>query len=817
MLKRFAVAATALSIVLAAPALAKEADDPLRGTTAHEGLLPVHVDKAKGRILLSLPKADAEGVSGRFLYMASLKTGLGSAPIGLDRAQPGPAQILVFRRLGKKVAIELENPRFRATGAPTAEQLAARDAFAYSTLWLGEAVTLPGGGLAVDIAPFLARDTKGIAEQLKAGGEKGYKLVTDLSAADPSAVKVFPDNLEFEARQTFVSETPGDEVANIAPDPRQISLVVRHSLVRMPEAGYQQRRFDPRGGSFATQVLDYAAPLGQPIVYELANRFRLEKTDPTAARSTVKKPIVFYIDNGAPEPIRTALLEGASWWKAAFEAAGFIDAYRVEILPEGMDPLDVRYNVVNWVNRATRGWSYGYAVTDPRTGEIIKGTVLLGSLRVRQDMMIYESLVGADRVGHGGPNDPAQVALARIRQLAAHEVGHALGLLHNFAASTQGRASVMDYPAPRVAVTNGGIDLSDAYGVGLGKWDSFAIDWLYGTDADAEARAKADAAVRAGLRFVSDENARSVASSQPYGGMWDDGADAAAELDRIMRVRRVAIDRFGLGALHVGEPVANLRRKLVPIWLLHRYQVEATAKQVGGVTSSYAVAGDGTEASTPVAADTQRQALAALLATLDPAALDVPERLVPLLSSGWSGSSDRQYDIEIFRTAGSAVFDPLAATDSAAAVTLDALLAPARLNRLADQNRRDASLPGAREVIDRLVDAATAATADRRFAEVRRRVGTRIVLALAETQRAPTLAPGVAALIDQRLNDLARQLANRTQPNADERAWALSTSRLLLDREALDALLKDEDREAKVPPGMPIGAGESDWMGDVLN
>jgi hypothetical protein len=458
-------------------------------------------------------------------------------------------------------------------------------------------------------------------------------------------------------------------------------------------------------------------------------------------------------------------------------------------------------------------------VTDPRTGEIIKGTVLLGSLRVRQDMLIYEGLVGADKVGTGVADDPARVALARIRQLAAHEVGHALGLLHNFAGSTQDRASVMDYPAPRVKVTGGAIDLSDAYGVGLGRWDIYAVDWLYGdpagSDPDAVARAKADAAVRSGLRFVADENARSVSTSQPHGGMWDDGADPAAELERMLDVRRVALGRFGLGALQRGEPVANLRRKLVPIWLLHRYQVEATAKSVGGLTSSYSVRGDGAEAAAPVPATEQRRALAALLRTLDPAALDVPERLVPLLSAGWSGSSDRQYDIEIFRTAGGTAFDPLAATDAAAAVTLAALLDPHRLNRMADQSRRDPGMPGPAELMRQLLDLATASAQAGRV-EVRRRVGTRIAFALALSQRDASLSPGVSAILDQGLHDFARKLALAVTSSAEERAWRLSLSRLLLDREALEAQLQDEARRPTVPPGMPIGAAEVDWMGDVI-
>jgi hypothetical protein len=802
-----------LGLALAAAPLSVQAEpatNPLAGTQRLDGLLPIHLDRTGGRILLSLPAPARDGVVTRLLYSTALRTGLGSAPIGLDRAQPGPAQILVVRRLGKKVAFELENTRFRATGGSPAEQAAASDAFATSTLWLGDVVPSADGRLLVDIAPFLARDTKGIADQLRDGGEKGWKLVGDLSAADVNAVKAFPRNLVFEARQTFASDTPGAEVRNIAPDPRQFTLVVRHSFAALPESGYTSRTFDPRGGSFSTQILDFGAPLGRQIVRNLANRFRLDKLDPAAPRSRVKQPIVFHIDNAAPEPIRTALLEGASWWKQAFEAAGYIDAYQVKILPEGADPLDLDYNVVNWVNRATRGWSYGYAVTDPRTGEILKGSVLLGSLRVRQDMLIYEGLVGAAATGKGGPNDPREVALARIRQLAAHEVGHALGLLHNFAASTQGRASVMDYPAPRIGLVNGAPDLSDAYGIGLGAWDMYAIDWLYGdkagSDPDAFASTKAAEAQRRGLRFVADENARSVSASQPWGSLWDDGADPTAELTRMMSVRAAAVAHFGPEVLAADEPAANLRRKFVPIWLLHRYQVEAAAKLLGGIESEYGMAGDGHGTANAVPGAVQSGALDALLATLDPAALDVPERLIPVLSAGWSGDSDRQFDIEVMRTAGSTAFDPLVAAHVAAQVTLDALLAPERLARLADQHRRDASIPAPGALAEALLQRATAPASSPRLGAIRRALGTRIVLSLARAARAPASGTEAATRVDQALADWADAQGKRRYADADDRAWALATARLLRDREALDAALKDGASDIRIPPGMPIGS-----------
>ena len=777
--------------------------DPFAGTRSVDGLLPVHIDRDGGRVLLTLPAPGADGAAGRFLYATTLRTGVGSAETGLDRAQFGETRLLAFRRIGKRIAVQYENPRFRATGASVAEQQAARDSFLVTTAWMGDiAATLPDGRLVVDIAPFLATDVVGIAPALAQADAKGFRLVPEASAADPAATKVFPDNIELEALQTYASDTPGAAIAAIAPDPRRISFTVHHSLVRLPDDGYRQRRFDPRSGGFTAQAVDFAVPLGGALVYDLSERFRLEKTDPTAARSPVKKPITFYIDRAAPEPIRQALVDGVSWWKTAFEAAGFADAFRVEVLPEGIDPLDVRYNVVNWVDRATRGWSFGQVIADPRTGEIVKGSVLLGALRVRQDILIYEGLVGTAQLNTGGDNDPVRVALARIRQLGAHEVGHALGFVHNFAASTQDRASVMDYPPPRIGLKDGAPDLADAYGVGVGRWDRYAVDWLYGTDDDAAARAKAAAAQAAGLRFVSDADARATDTAQPWASMWDDGADPVAELRHVMAVRTAALARFGTATLTPGEPVADLARKLVPIWLLHRYQVDAAAKAIGGVDFAYSVAGDGHERATVVPGDRQRAAMDALLATLDPSALTVAPALLPLLSAGRQGSEDRQFDTEVFASAGTSIFDPLVAADIAASITLDALLAPSRLQRLVIQHATDPALPGAEELLDRLRPRVLAVT----DGAVPRQIAWRIVLAMAQARRDTAAMPLVAAALDGQLRTIADQLAARKG-----NAWAASLSHVIGDKAALDAQLARS--RPRVPPGMPIGdaAEYGDW------
>ncbi|MGK2909192.1 MAG: zinc-dependent metalloprotease [Sphingobium sp.] len=791
------------------------APSPVSTSIAMQGLLPVKVNAAEGQILMTLPAPDKDGMAGRFLYATALRTGLGSASVRLDRAMNGPTEILAFRRIGKKVAIIFENPRFRATGGSRAEQTAARESFPVTMVWMSDIVSTEADGrLVIDIASFLTRDVMGIAGRLNEDG-KGFKLVEGLSVADPLSVRVFPDNIEMEAVQTFQSDTPGPQVEAISPDSRQVSLIVHHSIIRLPDAGYKSRLFDIRAGGFASQAIDFGTPLGQDVVYQLANRFRVEKIDPAAARSKVKKPIIFYIDNAAPEPVRTALAEGVAWWSDAFDAAGLVDAFQVKIMTDDIDPLDVRYNVVNWGNRLTRGWSFGQVIADPRTGEIVKSSVLLGSLRVRQDMVIFESLVGAGETNSGSASDPVRASLARIRQLGAHEVGHALGFMHNFAASTQGRISVMDYPGPQIEVKDGKIDLSDAYAKGIGEWDKFTVDWLYGQpmpgiDPEADAQAKLGSPKAITMRFITDIDGRAADAPNAWGSMWDNGPDPAAELERIMSVRRTAIANFGAGVLRPGEPLANLRRKFVPVWLLHRYQIEAAAKLVGGLDYGYAVAGDERPLASPVPAAVQIDALNALLLTLSATDLTVPDRLVGALSTGIQGRSDPQFDVEVFKNAGASAFDPLVAADVAAQVTLNTLLAPARLKRVYEQHRRDASLLGLDTLFDRLVSAAV----DNRGDAVGRRIAHRTIIALAQVTRSLETSPELVAMVDDRLHSLADRLG-KASGNGDDAAWSRSIARLLHDEAILERELAKRPRTPSVPPGMPIGGAETEWMGDL--
>ncbi|MEC9373587.1 MAG: zinc-dependent metalloprotease, partial [Planctomycetota bacterium] len=560
--------------------------EKVEGMRRLEGMLTLHLDDEKGAVWLETPRAEGErGVIGRYLYVEGLLTGLGSNPVGLDRGQLGETRVVALRRVGGRILVEEENLRFRAESENDDEREAVRQSFATSVLWAGEIEALSDDGRAlVDFTSFIVRDAHDSAGALRRSGQGEFSLDAKRSAVEMDACLAFPENVELEAALTFSSRSPGGLVRQTAPSGDSVTLVQHHSLLKLPDDGYRTRAFDPRISSFAVEFLEYAAGLDEPIEKRFIVRHRLEKVTPGAAPSRVKEPIVYYVDRGAPEPVRSALVEGASWWAEAFEGAGFIDAYRVEVAPEGMHPLDARYNFIQWVHRSTRGWSYGGGVVDPRTGEMIKGHVSLGSLRVRQDRLIFEGLLGVEETGTGSAEDPIQLSLARIRQLSAHEVGHTLGFAHNFTASAYGgRASVMDYPAPLVRVRGDGLDVSDAYGVGMGSWDLHAARYAYAEfDAGADEAAELERIVREGLRegllFISDSDARPLGGAHPKAHLWDNFDDAVTGLENALAVRRIAMDRFGEGNLPDGSALALLQEVFAPVYFHHRYQVEAAVK-----------------------------------------------------------------------------------------------------------------------------------------------------------------------------------------------------------------------------------------------
>ena len=793
-----------------------------------DGFVDLYLDAEGGRVLVALPKPDEDGVSLRAIQATGLTAGLGSNPIGLDRGRANGGEIVAFRKVGEKVVAEIENWAYRASADNPLERKAVRDSFARSFVWSGEILgTGPEGELLVDLSTYLTRDTMDVRATLKQHPKGGaFQVSKDLSMPDVSAALAFPDNVEFDAFLTLTSDEPKAEVWATAADARSVTLVQHTSLVRLPDDGYTPRMFDPRSGAIDVGYYDFSAPLTGQVGQSFARRFRLQKQDPTAEFSPAREPIIFYVDSGAPQEIRDALIEGASWWADAFEAAGFPDSYRVEVLPEGAHPLDVRYNVIQWVHRQTRGWSYGGGLTDPRTGEMLKANVILGSQRVRQDRMIFEGLAGAEKTGTGEANDPVQIALSRIRQLSAHEVGHTLGFAHNFAASSNDRASVMDYPAPFVRVGQGGdLDFSAAYDVGIGEWDKVTTMWLYrqypeGVDENAAGDALLESARASGLRYIDDPQGRGVGTAHPYASVWDNGADPVASLLNVMQVRDVALENFGLNVLQSGEPTSRLRAVIVPIYLYHRYQVNAAAKMIGGYEFHYAETGEADAAGAPVPASQQRAALDALVATLDPAVLDLPNDTLDLLTPPLVSFRGAGAGAEYFPGETGAMFDLLTAADTSASQTLSALFHPQRVARLIETQRRDAEALGYGEVLAKVEATLFVGAETPRQAGILHREQIRYVSTLIELSASSAATPAAVAQTNAYLSSLKDRLSKRQRRMAaSDTAVRAELGRRIaahLDRPSPAAL--PSSSAVDIPPGSPIGAGsaESCWHCDTL-
>ncbi|MEO0627067.1 MAG: zinc-dependent metalloprotease, partial [Bacteroidota bacterium] len=546
------------------------------------GFFTTYWDEQGGRILMEISQWEED-----FLYVNSLTAGLGSNDIGLDRNQLGDNRVVRFEHSGPRVLLVERNMSYRAVSDNEAERLAVQEAFAESVLYGTKALAATDSTLLIDLTGLLFQDMHGVSQRLKSRGQGIYKVDPKRSAVYLDRTRNFPDNSEFEARLTFAGTPSGSEVRSVSPTPESISLRQHHSFVRLPDDDYQARKFDPRCGYFSFSFSDYAQPIDQPLQQRYITRHRLEKSDPEAERSTAVEPIVYYLDPGTPEPVRTALLEGARWWNEAFEAAGYINAFQVKMLPPDADPMDVRYNLINWVHRSTRGWSYGSSVIDPRTGEIIKGHVLLGSLRVRQDFLLAQGVIEGYASGEQADPRLLEMALARLRQLSAHEVGHTLGLAHNFAASVNGRASVMDYPHPFIQLlSDERIQLEDAYDTGIGAWDKRTILYGYadlrGQDEDRALSQILNESEAMGLHYLTDQDARSFGSAHPLAHLWDNGESAILELNRLGQLRRTTLNRLGLNNLAPGHPLAELERILAPVYFMHRYQIEAASKFIGG-------------------------------------------------------------------------------------------------------------------------------------------------------------------------------------------------------------------------------------------
>jgi len=774
------------------------------GMKSNPGYFTFYWEVDTGKIWLEIDKLDTE-----FLYVHSLTAGLGSNDVGLDRNQLGRTRIVKFVRVGPKVLLIQPNYSFRATTNNPDELVAVKDAFARSTLWGFQVGAEESGRVLVDATDFFMRDAHNAIGSLKRRNQGNFRYDVTRSAIYLPNTKNFPLNTEIEAMLTFRSDSPGEYVRQVAPDPSSITLRQHHSFIQLPDDNYTPRVYDPRSNFSSLSYMDFSTPVSEPITKRYTVRHRLHKKDPNAEISDPVKPIVYYIDPGTPEPIRSALLEGVGWWNEAFESIGYRNAFQAKILPEGADPMDIRYNMVNWIHRATRGWSYGASVTDPRTGEIIKGHVALGSLRIRQDFLIAQGLVGEYKEGTDNSSEMLEMALARIRQLSCHEVGHTLGLGHNYASSVNDRASVMDYPHPLIKIgANDVLDLSDAYDVGVGEWDKVSIAFGYqhfpdGADEEKELKAILDGAFLRGLYFLAGQDA-GISSAHPLANTWDNGVHPVDELERVMEVRAIALDTFSEKRIPVGSPMATLEDVLVPVYMFHRYQIEAAASVLGGLYYNHRLRGDVQKDPEIVPGAEQRRALDVLLRTIESQNLEIEKKILDLIPPRPPGYRETR---ELLRGYTGDTFDPIGPAEALTQHTIALILHPERVSRLIDYHSRNKDYPGLGDVLDRLIAATWMSVLKTGMhAEIQRVVDNVFLYSLMRLAVEERVSPQAHAITFLKLAELQSALSQKAPLTGDEDQkahyfYALSE----IDRFQKNPNSFTFVEHLNPPPGAPIG------------
>ena len=780
------------------------------GMKENKGFFTFYSDEKKGKTYLKIDRFDQE-----FLYQVGISTGVGSNDIGLDNKQLGSNHLVTFQRVGEKIFLHQKNLKFRAISDSKKERTVVKDAFATAILWGFKVVVSTDNAVLIDMSDFLITDHHGVAAKLKAGGHGSFSADKSRSGIYAARTKSFPKNTEFETIMTFKGTAKSQYLRSVAANNSAITLRQHLSFIKLPDDKYRPRAFHVGSGFFAGGYKDYAVKIEDNMEVRYIYRHRLIKKNPEAAMSEPVQPIVYYVDGGVPEPIRSALIEGALWWNESFKKAGFINAFQVKILPDDADPMDIRYNVINWVHRSTRGWSYGDSISDPRTGEILKGNVSLGSLRVRQDFLIASALTAPYTSENPDISKEKEMALARIRQLSAHEVGHTIGLAHNYIASgnkdsEHQRTSVMDYPHPRFDIIEGKIELKNAYGDKIGQWDNIAIRYGYsefkkGTNEKAALAKILKAASDRGLHFITDQDARGISNIHADSHLWDNGKNGAEELARIYEVRKIGLKNFSENNIAFGEPLSRLEEVLVPLYYMHRYQLDAAGKSIGGMRYFYALRG--TSSKTPykiVPAEEQRRALNVILESLKPEFLALSEHILSLIPPrAFEYGATR----ESFPRHTGKSFGALAMTEAGASHALSILLNNQRMARIYEFSMRDGSQITMNAYIDLISGATVKADQSGGLkSAVHRRVNHVYIHHLMLLAQNPQASEAVRSLVSYKLSELMSWMSKQSRRLIKDKSYA-SHYRYEASRVAkfLAGEYKPTKAElAKMPPGSPI-------------